>query len=68
MYTPMPRGKPDRSEVRCFMFFAWPVLLVIGAVSLFFDLVGWFFEQPWFYILLAIGVIMLCVSSILLPN
>lgn len=65
---PHPKGKASRGEVGCFMFFAWPVLLVIGAFSMFFDIVGWLFEQAWFYVLLAIVVIAtgayLCVSSI----
>jgi hypothetical protein len=65
---PRPRGKPDRGDVGLFMFFTWPLLLVIGVISLFFDAVGWLFEQAWFCVLLAIGVIALvvtlCVSSI----
>lgn len=59
---PHPRGQASRDEVGCFMFFAWPVLLV----SLFFDLVGWLFEQAWFYVLLTLSVLVaaiwLCVS------
>lgn len=65
---PHPRGKPSHDEVGCFMFFAWPALLVIGVIQLFFTVVGWLFEQPWFYVVLAIGLIALiiasCVSSI----
>lgn len=54
---PRHRGKPDRVDVGIFMFFAWPLLLVIGLISLFFEIVGWLFEQRWFYVLLAVGVI-----------
>ena len=67
MYT-HPRGKPDRIAVGIFTFFTWPLLLVISLISLFFELAGWLFEQAWFYVLLAIGVIALvialCVSGI----
>jgi len=59
---PHPRGNPDRVDVGIFMFFAWPVLLAIGAISLFFSLVGWLFEQAWFYALLAILVVVGCIA------
>jgi len=38
---PMPRGKASPDEVGCFMFFAWPILLVIGIIQGFFYLIGW---------------------------
>ena len=49
--TPHRRGKPDLVEVGMFMFFAWPILLMIGIFQVFFSIVGWLFEQWWFYIL-----------------
>ena len=67
MYTPHPRGKPDRVDVGIFMFFAWPVLLVIGLVQLFFTVIGWLFEQAWFYVLLIVFLVIVgatfCVAS-----
>lgn len=63
MYMPHPRGKPNRDEVGCFMFFAWPVLLIVGLIQLFFWVVGWLFEQPWFYVFVVIGLIALAVNS-----
>jgi len=61
---PHPRGKPDRAEVGIFMFFAWPVLLVIGLIQLFFTVVGWLFEQAWFYVVLAVGLVVVIAASI----
>lgn len=63
MYMPHPRGKASREEVGCFMFFAWPVLLIIGLIQLFFTVVGWLFEQPWFYVVLALGLVVAVAAS-----
>ena len=63
MGYPHPRGKASRGEIGCFMFFAWPVLLATGAISLFFELVGWLLEQAWFYVLLAGSVLALIIAS-----
>jgi len=61
---PYPRCKASREEVGCFMFFAWPVLLVIGLIQLFFMVVGWLFEQAWFYVVLAVVLIVLIATSV----
>jgi len=37
---PHPRGKASPVEVGCFMFFAWPVLLIIVVIHQFFWLIG----------------------------
>lgn len=52
------RGKPDPVDVGIFMFFAWPILLVIGAISLVFSILGRLFDQPWFCVVLAIGLLL----------
>lgn len=65
MYMPNPRGKPDRVEVGLFMFFVWPVLLVVGLIQLFFTVVGWLFEQAWFYVVLAFGLVVAIAASII---
>lgn len=62
---PHPRGKASRDEVGCFMFFTWPLLLVIGLIQLFFTVVGWLFEQAWFYVVLAVGLVVLIAASII---
>jgi len=64
MVFPHPRGTPGPDEVGCFMFFAWPFLLCLAVIQLFFELIGWLFEQTWFYALLVMGIVALVFALI----
>lgn len=68
MYMPHPRGKPSKDEAGCFMFFVWPILLVAGIIQIFFAILGWLFEQWWFYVLLSVGMIFLTVRMFININ
>lgn len=64
---PRPRTEASREEIGCFMFFAWPALLAFLFFHLFFTVVGWLFEQPWFYILGALALIVFLIALVILP-
>jgi hypothetical protein len=63
MYMPHPRNQAEPDAIGCFMFFAWLPLLVIGLIQLIFAVLGWLFEQPWFYVVLALGLVVAVAAS-----
>ena len=56
--NPFPsHGKADPIEIGIFMFFAWPILIPLGLISLFFHVLGTNWGSAIFIILIVVGIL-----------